>query len=92
MIGEFERLVLISICKATGGSKSAHVPRQYFMKKFQENRHQKKQAEKALKSLIARGYVYPHPTARETIYQMTDAGLEICRQLKAEALEMPKKS
>jgi len=88
MIGDFERLVLASICKATGGSKSAHVPRQYFMKKFQENRHLKKQAEKALKSLIARGYVYPHPTSGETTYQMTDAGWEICREMKAEALEM----
>lgn len=86
MIGEFERRVLMSICKATNGSKSAHVPRQYFMKKFQENKHQRKQAEKALKSLIARGYVYPHPTSRETTYQMTDAGWDICRAEKEKLL------
>ena len=81
MIGDFERIVLASICKATNGSKSAHVPRQYFMKKFQESKHQKKQAEKALKSLIAGVYVYPHPTSGETTYQMTESGWRICREM-----------
>ncbi len=52
------------------------------MKKFQDNRHLKKQAEKALKSLIAGGYVYPHPTSGETTYQMTEAGWRICREMK----------
>jgi|WetSurMetagenome_2_1015567.scaffolds.fasta_scaffold1395324_1 hypothetical protein len=85
MLGDFERRVLASICKATDGSKSAHVPRQYFMKKFQENKHQKKQAEKALKSLIARGYVYPHPTGSEMTFAMTDAGWIECRKMIEEA-------
>lgn len=85
MMGEFERRVLASICKATNGSKSAHVPRPYLMRKFQENKHQKKQAEKALKSLIARGYVYLHTTGGEMTYQMTDAGWKICREMIAEA-------
>jgi len=85
MLGEFKRLVLMSICKATNGSKSAHVPRPYFMKKFQEDKHQKKQAEKALKSLIARGYVHLHATGREMTYQMTEAGWKICREMIAEA-------
>ena len=83
MIGEFERLVLISICRATKESKSAHVPRQYFMKKFQADKHQKKNAEKSLQSLIVRGYVVLHPTRGEMTYQLTDEGLRVCREVSS---------
>jgi len=86
VLGDFERRVLASICKAADGSKSAHVPRPYFMKTFQENKHQMKQAEKALKSLIIRGYIYPHPTRDEMTYQMTQMGWEECRKMKEQAL------
>jgi hypothetical protein len=81
MVGTFEELVLTSICKATKISKSAHVPKPYFMKKFQNNKHQKKAAEKALLSLIARGYVQQHPTRGEMTYELTDAGVELCREI-----------
>jgi hypothetical protein len=81
MIGTFERLVLTSICKATNISKSAHVPKPYFMKKFQHDKHQVKSAEKALLSLIARGYVRQHPTRGEMTYELTNAGLELCREI-----------
>jgi hypothetical protein len=81
MVGAFERLVLTSICKATNTSKSAHVPKPYFMKKFQNDKHQMKAAEKALLSLIARGYVYMHPTRGEMTYALTNAGLDLCREI-----------
>ncbi|MCJ7443896.1 MAG: hypothetical protein MUO26_05105 [Methanotrichaceae archaeon] len=81
MISEFEKLVLISICKATNTSKSAHNPKPYFMKKFQNNKHQRKAAERALLSLIARGYVSKHPTRGEMTYGLTGDGLAICREI-----------
>ena len=81
MVSTFERLVLISLCKATNVSKSAHVPKPYFMKKFQEDKHQKKAAEKALLSLIARGYVRMHPTRGEMTYDLTEEGVRLCREL-----------
>jgi hypothetical protein len=81
MIGTFEELVLTSICKATKISKSAHVPKPYFMKKFQNDKHKKKAAEKSLLSLIARGYVRQHPTRGEMTYELTNAGLELCREI-----------
>jgi predicted transcriptional regulator len=64
MVGTFERLVLTSICKATNISKSAHVPKSYFMKK-----------------LIARGYVRQHPTRGEMTYELTNTGLDLCREI-----------
>jgi hypothetical protein len=81
MIGTFEQLVLTSICKAIKTSKSAHVPKPYFMKKFQHDKHQVKAAEKALLSLVARGYVSMHPTRGEMTYELTNEGLELCREL-----------
>lgn len=81
MIGIIERLVLTSICRATKISKSAHVPKPYFMKKFQADKHQKKAADKALLFLIARGYVRQHPTKGEMTYELTNAGLDLCREI-----------
>ena len=71
-----ERRVLTSICQATNSSKSAHVPKPYFMKKFQQDKRTKKLAEKALVSLIAHGYVSLHKTRNETTYELTDIGLD----------------
>ena len=81
MIGTIERLVLTSICRATKISKSAHVPKPYFMKKFQADKHQKKAADRALLSLIAHGYVRQHPTRGEMTYELTNAGLDLCREI-----------
>lgn len=81
MIGGYERLVLASICKAVNISKSGHVPKQYFMKKFQNNKRESKEAEKAFRSLIVRGYVSPHPTRGEMTYHLTAAGLDVCREI-----------
>ncbi len=76
-----ERLVLAKICTATEGSKSAHVPEHTFIKRFQDV----KAARKALKKLVSGGYVARHPTAGEMTFQMTQAGWEECRRMKAEA-------
>ncbi|MCX6674290.1 MAG: hypothetical protein NTY37_10990 [Methanothrix sp.] len=76
-----EQLVLAKICIAADGSKSAHVPEHTFIKKFPDV----KMARKALKKLVSGGYVARHPTAGEMTYQMTQAGWEECRRMKAEA-------
>jgi hypothetical protein len=81
MMGEYERRVLVSICRGTKESKTAHIPRQYFMKKFQNDKHQKKDAEKALLPLMARGYVRMHPTRGGMTYELTDEGLTFCREM-----------
>lgn len=73
-----ERLVLVRICEATEGSKSAHVPEHSFIKKFNDVRA----ARKALKKLIAGGYVARHPTREEMAYQMTQTGWEECRRMR----------
>jgi predicted GNAT superfamily acetyltransferase len=51
------------------------------MKKFQNDKRAKKQAEKAFRTLIARGYVSPHPTRGEMTYHLTAAGLDVCREI-----------
>jgi predicted MarR family transcription regulator len=79
-ITRIELLVLAKICIATDGSKSAHVPEHTFIKKFSDV----KMARKALKKLVSGGYVARHPTASEMTYQMTQAGWEECRRMKAE--------
>jgi hypothetical protein len=81
MVSTIERLVLTSICKATKISKSAHVPKPYFMEKFQAEKHQKKAADRAHLSLIARGYVQQHPTRGEMTYELTNTGLDLCREI-----------
>ena len=73
--------VLTSICHATNISRSAHVPKPYFMKKFQQDKRTKKAAEKALISLIARSYVSTHTTRGEMTYELTSAGLGMCREI-----------
>jgi hypothetical protein len=81
MISAMERRVLTSICHATNSSKSAHVPKPYFMKKFRQDRRTKKAAEKALISLIAHGYVSLHKTKSEMTYALTGDGLGMCREI-----------
>ena len=82
MLNELETAILVSLCKATQTSLSAHVPQPYFMKKFQ---NQKRMAKKALHSLIALGYVVQHPTRGETAYGLTREGLGVCREVQKSA-------
>lgn len=79
MLTQLDLAVLVAICKATNASKSAHVPKPYFMKKF---KNISKEAEKSLKKLISLGYVDVHPTSRETTFGLTVDGIELCRKLK----------
>jgi hypothetical protein len=82
MLNELEIAVLVSLCKATKTSLSAHVPQPYFMKRFQ---NQMRMAKRALHSLISSGYVIQHPTQGETTYGLSREGLDICRDLKKSA-------
>jgi hypothetical protein len=72
----------LSICLANVGSLSSHVPKPYFMKKFQKTGGMQKLADRALHSLISLGYVNLHPTRGETTYALTPFGLSTCRDLK----------
>jgi hypothetical protein len=86
MISRFEQAVLLSICLANKGSLSSHVPKPYFMKKFQKTGRTQKLADRALHSLISLGYVNVHPTRGETTYALTQLGLDTCRDLKEKGL------
>jgi len=79
VLSQLDLAVLVSICKATNVSKSAHVPKPYFMKRFSKG---KREAEKSLKKLISFGYVVIHPTGGETTFGLTADGIGLCRQLK----------
>ncbi len=76
---ELEKAILASICAATGGSKAAHVPKQYFMRKFQK---QSKLAKRALHRLVSLGYVVQHPTGGEMTYELTQRGFEVCKAIR----------
>jgi hypothetical protein len=86
MLARFEQAVLLSICLANKGSLSSHVPKPYFMKKFQRTGGMQKLADRALHSLISLGYVNVHPTRGETTYALTPLGLDTCRDLKDKGL------
>jgi hypothetical protein len=79
--GRYGRRVLISICGGTKERKTAHIPRRYFTKRFQNDKHQKKEDERALRSFIARGYMRMHPTHGEMTYELTDDGLAFCHEI-----------
>jgi hypothetical protein len=49
--------------------------------KFQDDKHQKKETEMALRSLIVRGYARMHPTHGEMTYELTDDELAFCREI-----------
>lgn len=74
-----QKAILVSFCKATKGSKGAHLPTPYFMNKPQIQGHN---AERALRELVALGYMTKHPTRGETTYELDDRGFEVCRVLK----------
>lgn len=84
-LNELQCAVLVSICKVNKGSKSAHYPEQYFMKKFQK---QSKLAKRALHELISLGYVVKHPTGGEMTYELTQRGFEICKSIRDQQLSL----
>ncbi|MFQ6073307.1 MAG: hypothetical protein ACE5KT_11515 [Methanosarcinales archaeon] len=78
-LSEIEIAVLMNICLKTNISKSAHIPEQYFMKKFHGN--ERKFAKKALSNLIRKGYVQKHPTRGEMTYKLTKKGMTTCMKI-----------
>lgn len=82
---ELEMAVLTSICSATNGSKSAHVPAQHFMRKFN---NQMKMAKRALHNLVSLGYVTKHPTSGEMTYELTNNGFLACKKIKDELMDL----
>jgi Mn-dependent DtxR family transcriptional regulator len=74
----FEAAVLISICKATKTSKSAHVPERSFARRIP---NEGRLVKKALRELIREGYVSMHPTRGEMTYELTNEGLAFCREM-----------
>jgi len=83
MLNEIEIAVLMSICHKTGISKKAHIPKQYFLKRFKGRKRE--YAEKALLGLITKGYVGQHPTKGEMTYQLTDLGRKECMKIILES-------
>lgn len=73
------KAILVSFCRATKGSKGAHLPKPYFMSKPQLQGHK---AERALRELLAWRYMKPHPTRGETTYELDDRGFDVCRVLR----------
>ena len=78
-LNSLQKAILVSFCKSAKGSKSAHWPTPYFMNKPQI---QGRKAERALRELVALGYMKKHPTSGETTYELDDRGFEVCRELR----------
>ena len=79
MLNEIEIAVLVSVCHKTNLSKKAHIPKQYFLKRFKGK--ERKHAEKALFTLIREGYIQRHPTKGEMTYQLTSFGRKECMKI-----------
>lgn len=82
---DVHRAVLAKLCRATKGSKHAHVPRAYFMRGFERREDN---PDRALHELISWGFIGTHPTGGETTYELRPLGLEICRELKRALLNI----
>jgi len=76
---EFDRAVLLSICRACKMSKSAHVPEKAFARRHTEAGREVK---KALRKLISLGYVLMHPTRGEMTYALSKDGVALCREMQ----------
>ncbi len=76
MLREFERVVLQTCCREMHLSKARHLPEHTIVKRFPGA---EREARKALKKLVAKGYVGVHPTRSEMAYQLTDLGFEECK-------------
>ncbi len=74
-----QKAILVSLCTKTKGSKEAHLPKPYFMNKPQIQGHK---ADRALRELIALGYIKKHPTGGETTYELDKRGFEACRKIR----------
>jgi predicted transcriptional regulator len=55
------------------------LPKPYFLSKPQI---QGRKADRALRELIALGYIKRHPTGGETTYELDDKGFEACRKIR----------
>lgn len=83
MLRPFELEVLRRTCVELHLSKAMHLPEQAITKRFPGA---EKEARKALKKLIAKGYIGPHPTRGGMTYQLTESGWDLCREMKRDEL------
>ena len=77
-LNDIQKAILVNLCIKTKGSKGAHLPKPYFMNKPQI---QGRKADRALRELIALGYIKKHPTGGETTYELDERGFEACRRI-----------
>jgi hypothetical protein len=78
-MNEIQKAILVNLCSKTKGSKGSHLPKPYFMNKPQT---QGRKADRALRELIALGYIKKHPTGGETTYELDERGFEACRKIR----------
>jgi predicted MarR family transcription regulator len=78
-LNAIQKAILVSLCTKTKGSKGAHLPKPYFMNKPQIQGHK---ADRALRELVALGYIRKHPTGGETTYELDDRGFEACQKIR----------
>jgi predicted transcriptional regulator len=78
-LDDIQKAILVNLCIKTKGSKGAHLPKPYFMNKPQI---QGRKADRALRELIALGYIKKHPTGGETTYELDERGFEACNRIK----------
>jgi predicted transcriptional regulator len=79
VLDNIQKAILVNLCSKTKGSKGSHLPKPYFMNKPQI---QGRKADKALRELIALGYIKKHPTGSETTYELDERGFETCRKIR----------
>lgn len=78
-IDKLQKAILANLCMKTKGSKGAHLPEPYFMNKPQ---FQGRKGSRALRELVALGYIKVHPTGGETTYELDERGFKVCRELQ----------
>lgn len=78
-LDNIQKAILVNLCSKTKGSKGSHIPKPYFMNKPQI---QGRKADRALRELIALGYIKKHPTGSETTYELDERGFETCRKIR----------
>ncbi|WP_348305023.1 hypothetical protein [Methanothrix sp.] len=78
-LNAIQKAILVGLCMKTKGSKGAHLPKHAFMNKPQI---QGRKADKALRELVAFGYIKKHPTGGETTYELNDRGFDVCMRLR----------
>lgn len=76
-----QKSILVGLCMKTKGSKEAHLPKQAFMNKPQTKG---KKADRALRELVAFGYITKHPTGGDLTYELSERGYDVCRKLRAQ--------